>query len=467
MPTKREGHVQKLLKRGKARVVSRLPFVVQLKYETENKTQPLYGGTDPGRTNIGNAVITKEGKVVYKDHLATANADVPKHMTERKEHRQVSRRGERLARKRLAKKHNTTTTFPEGRTLPGCEEPVMLKDIINTEARFNNRKRKKGWLCPTARHLIETHLNMIDRICQILPVTEWTLETNKFAFMKMDGDAIYGVDYQNGRMKGFSDVHSYIYSLQNGKCALCGHAIEHDHHIIPRSAGGSDLPENLVGLCNKCHKAVHTGNASVDKIGLKKKYGALSVLNQAIPYIYKGLEKRFGEENTHACTGYDTKHARELFHLGKDHPEDAEAIAAMYITDHVKTGAPKTYEVHQFRRHNRAIINNQRERTYRLDGKIIAKNRKPRYEQKGKALSTSGLTRQEISKLTVQKSQRRYNAKDRIMPGALFVYEGDIYVLTGQITNGQYYRAYGQGNKNFPASKCKIVQHNRGLVYVD
>lgn len=54
MPTKREGHVQKLLKRGKARVASRLPFVVQLKYETENKTQPLYGGTDPGRTNIGN-----------------------------------------------------------------------------------------------------------------------------------------------------------------------------------------------------------------------------------------------------------------------------------------------------------------------------------------------------------------------------------------------------------------------------
>ena len=94
MPTKREGHIQKLLKRGKARVVSHLPFVVQLKYETENKTQPLYGGTDPGRTNVGNAVITKEGKVVYKDHLTTNNMDVPKHMAERKEHRQASRRGD-------------------------------------------------------------------------------------------------------------------------------------------------------------------------------------------------------------------------------------------------------------------------------------------------------------------------------------------------------------------------------------
>ena len=42
MPTKREGHIQKLLKHGKARIVSHLPFVIQLKYETENKTQPLY-----------------------------------------------------------------------------------------------------------------------------------------------------------------------------------------------------------------------------------------------------------------------------------------------------------------------------------------------------------------------------------------------------------------------------------------
>lgn len=466
MPTKREGHIQKLLKRGKARIVSHLPFVVQLKYETENKTQPLYGGTDPGRTNIGNAVVTKDGKVLYKDHLTTANKDVPKHMAERKKHRQASRRGERLARKRLAKKNHTTTAFPEGRILPGCNEPVMLKDIINTESRFNNRKREEGWLCPTARHLVETHLHMVDKICRILPVTEWTLETNKFAFMKMDDDTVYGMDYQNGRMKRFPDAASYVHNLQNEKCAICGRPIEHIHHIIPRSAGGSDLPENLVGLCRKCHKDVHTGNVSVEEIGLKKKYGALSVLNQAIPHIYKGLEKRFGEKGIHVCSGYDTKRARELFRLGKDHPDDAEAIAAMYITDHIETDAPTTYEVHQFRRHNRAVINNQRERTYRLNGKVIAKNRKPRFEQKGKALSTAGLTRQEISKLTVQKSQRRYNSKDRIMPGALFMYEGKTYVLTGQISKGQYYRAYGQKNKNFPASKCRIIQHNNGLVYI-
>ena len=97
----------------------------------------------------------------------------------------------------------------------------MLKDIINTEARFNNRKREKGWLCPTARHLIETHLNMIDRICQILPVTEWTLETNKFAFMKMDGDAIYGVDYQNGRMRGLTYIVIFtVYRTANVRSAV-------------------------------------------------------------------------------------------------------------------------------------------------------------------------------------------------------------------------------------------------------
>ena len=47
------------------------------------------------------------------------------------------------ARKRLAKKHDTDRDFPDGRLLPGYDEPVMLKDIINTEARFNNRKNFK------------------------------------------------------------------------------------------------------------------------------------------------------------------------------------------------------------------------------------------------------------------------------------------------------------------------------------
>ena len=464
MPTKRAAHIMKLLKKGMARVLSRKPFVVQMKYNVGEKTQPLHGGTDPGRTNIGNAVVS-ESKVLYKDHVTTANKDVPLHMADRRAHRQASRRGERLARKRLARKHHTTKDFPDGRILPGCEEPVMLKDMINTEARFNNRKRPEGWITPTVRHLVQTHVNMIRKICSFMPVTDWTIEANRFAFMKMGDGKFMGFDFQNGRMKGFESAKDYVFHLQNGKCACCGNSIDHFHHLVPRSRKGSDLPENLVGLCGSCHEKVHTGQLNLEQIGIHKKYAALSVLNQAIPYIYHELVQIFGEEHVYACSGYDTQTVRTVYSIDKDHPEDAVCIAGMYHTDMI-TDQTQAFEVRQFRRHNRAIINNQRERTYYLDGKIVARNRSPRFEQKGKALSDLKLTRQEISRLRVKKSTRYYNNRHRIQPGVIFRYNGEQYVITGQITGGKYYRAYGQAKINFPASDCTLIKHNQGLVYI-
>ena len=139
MPTKRKHHVQKLLKRGKAVVVEHVPFVVRLRYDGPKNTQPLYGGTDPGRTNLGDSVMTSDGTVVYKDHVETRNKEVAKLMAGRRGFRQASRRGERLARKRLAKHLGTTAKKLLERVLPGCGKPVKIKDIINTEARFNNR----------------------------------------------------------------------------------------------------------------------------------------------------------------------------------------------------------------------------------------------------------------------------------------------------------------------------------------
>ena len=466
MPTRRYGHVEKLLRSGKARIAGRVPFVIQLKYDTPGITQPLYGGTDPGRTNIGNAVVTSDGTVVYKDHVTTRNKDIPKLMSERKSHRQASRRGERLARKRIAKRLGTTRKFLEGRKLPGCDEPVMLKDIINTEARFNSRKRPAGWLTPTARQLMQTHVGMIRRICRILPVSSWTLEANRFAFMLMEDGSVRGVDFQNGRMKGYPSVEAYIYAMQEGRCCLCGRPIEHYHHIVPKSHGGSDRPDNIAGLCGQCHSEVHVHEAELSLIGEKKKYGTLSVLNQAVPYIAGELEAMFCEGFS-ICTGYETSASRDLYSISKDHDNDAVCIA-MYMSgaDTVSDNV-ETYEVKQFRRHDRANIKAQRERAYYMDGKAVAKNRRPRFEQSGPALSDLSLSRQELSKLTVKKSRRYYNDKDRIMPGAEFLYEERRYILSGSLSNGKYFRAVGDTKTNCPASKCLVIRKNTGLVYLN
>lgn len=191
MPTTRYGKVRRMLKSGKATVVSTKTFTIRLLYEPEtNIKQSITLGTDPGRTNIGVAAVDESGRCLYSAKCETRNKQIPKLMEDRATHRRASRRGERLVRKRLARKLGTTTKFLEGRRLPGCDNPVMLKDIINTESRFNNRKRPEGWLTPTATQLLRTHLNLIELVKKILPVSRIAVELNKFAFMAMDNPSI-------------------------------------------------------------------------------------------------------------------------------------------------------------------------------------------------------------------------------------------------------------------------------------
>ena len=494
MPTRRFGRVRRLLNSGQAKAVSTKPFVIQLLYESGNYTQPLYGGTDPGRTNIGEAVVNQKGEVVYEAHVATRNKDIPKLMKNRKAHRQASRRGERLRRKRRAKKNGTTTEFPEGRKLPKYEKGVLpVKDITNTEAKFYHRKRPANWITPTARQCVQTHINMVKQICRILPVTHWTLEYNKFAFMLLEDGSVRGMDFQNGRMKGFPSVNAYIDYLQDGHCALCGSRIKHHHHIVPRHEGGSDTPENIVGLCNECHSKVHTNKTLLDNIGKKKKYAGASIINIAMPFIYNELLAMFGD-NLHICRGFETAHFREEYNIAKGHNADAACIAAIGGNLPLQYDGSQSFEIMQFRNHDRANIQAQCERTYKVcvgtkkvrKGKketekpifeVIAKNRKPRFEQDEKVPALSDWYSQlyekvgcrqariELSKVQAMKSFRRYNNTERILAGATFLFQKQRYTMTGSLTNNQYYRAYRQEQKNFPARDCIVVQR-KSLAYV-
>ena len=478
MPTKRKHHIQKLLKHGKARVVEHVPFVIRLKYNGPKNVQPLYGGTDPGRTNIGNSVMMSDGTVVYKDHVTTRNREIAKLMSERRTHRQASRRGERLARKRLAKRLGTTMEHFMERKLPGYGKPVKVKDIINTEARFNNRKRPAGWITPSVRQLVQTHVNMVKRIRSFLPVDTWTLEINRFAFMKLDDGSVVGTDFQNGKLRDYKDEDDYVFHLQRGRCLCCGRErIDHYHHIVPRNRGGSDRWYNKAGLCKECHSKVHKGEISLAATGERKRYAGTSVLNQAVPYIAAKLEELTPHFDT--CTGKDTHDIRGLFGITKDHDNDAVCIAAYGAPVSEIKDTVRTYEVKQYRRHDRARIRSQRERTYCVQNgytktgkpryKAVAKNRRPRYEQEKsgyKALSDMGYTRQQISLLHVKKSVRYYNDTGRDLPGVEFFHNGKRYVKSGQSNGGIYLRAEGQGKTNFPASECRIVKKNRGMVYL-
>ena len=491
MPTNRKVRVRSLFKSGLAKIVDTVPFTIRLLYENNAVLQPITLAEDPGRTNIGAAVLTQLGDLVFSAAVETRNKDIKKLMTDRKVHRQASRRGERKARQRLARRHGSM--IKAGmlmRKLPqyAVDKFVTCKFIKNTEARFCNRKRIPDWLTPTVNHIVQTHINLIKKVEGYLPITDIAIEVNRFAFMQMENPEASGVDFQNGPLKGFDDVKAAIREQQHGKCLMCKNDISDFHHIIPRSKSGSDNIQNQVGLCLKCHRKAHTDEGFKQKLvdkkaGLLKRYGALSTLNQAIPFICKRLIKVYGKDHVHFCTGKDTSLIRTSFGCEKTkdnqmHEVDAYCIGLASLGIDIKK-LPKfnhVYKIKQFRRQDRSIINYQRERTYYLDGKKIATNRKPRFEQKGDALSDwyseqvklkgKAYADKQTGHITVKKSTRSYNSRNRVAPGAIFYYNGKRLVLTGQLTGGKYYRAYGDTKTNYPVNKCQIYKHNEGLVFV-
>lgn len=472
MPTTRCGRVRCLLKAGNARVVERKPFTIQLLYETEGATQPLCLGIDPGRTNIGMAVVKENGEPVMLIAAESRNKEVPKNMAARKEYRRAHRRHRRERKRRRATAAGTTVVNGEiARKLPGYEKPVVCHDIRNKEARFNNRRRPNGWLTPTANHLLETHLNLVRKVQKFLPITDVVAELNRFAFVAMENPKAKPWEYQRGPLNGFGGVKGAVFSQQDGVCLLCRKPIEAYHHVVPRSKGGSETLANRVGLCEEHHHLVHTDDACAAKVtakksGLNKKYHALSVLNQIIPYLMDALGDMF-PDHAMAVDGIDTKAYRISHGVDKDHYLDAYCIACIPIDKfHGAVKHMEQYKVRQFRRHDRQACHQQRlNREYLKDGKTVATNRRKAFEQKAPSLSEyAGST----DCLTVKPHKPIYKRLDRIMPGAIFSTAGayKVSVASQGSYNGlpQYY-IFADGERATPR-KCTIMLQNTGLVFV-
>jgi len=473
MPTKRCGHVRYLLNHGQAVVANQKPFTIKLKYDTTEITQPLVLGIDPGRTNIGVSVVTETGECVFSANAVTNNKDVPKRMAERKTHRMASRRGERLRRQRRARSNGTCFDEKE-RILPGCEEPITCKSIINSEARFNNRKRPEGWLTPTAKHLLESHINLISKIEKFLPVTSVVVELNKFTFMEMDNPNVKRWQYQRGPLYGKGSVEDAVFSLQNGHCLFCENGIDHYHHLVPRSKGGSNTLPNIGGLCEKHHDLVHKNEEWESKLadikeGINKKYGALSVLNQIIPSLVSELANRF-LGNCFVTDGGSTKEFRDNNGISKDHNLDAYCVACS-VLGNVSAKAPGIhFFVRRFRRHDRAVVSRLEERKYYLDGKLVARNRHKRTEQKTDSLEEYlNANPNDVGRLMVIKGCAKFKDPKRILPGAVFMVSGKRMVLQGRHGKSKtgkpnYYEFVGQGN--YTPTKCTFVHRGGGWQFV-
>ena len=497
MPTTRGGHVRHLLKEQKARVVRTKPFTIQLLYETDDVVQPLYLGIDPGRTNIGVAVVKADGTAVFTAHLETRNKEIPKLMKKRKESRRARRtNGRRCRRQRRAKANGTISkkcvkqnTAQNGsvskrakeigiikRHLPGCEKDVLCVGIKNKEAKFNNRTRPEGWLTPTANQLLQTHINLVKKIQKFLPISDVVLEVNKFAFMQLDNPDIKKWQYQQGPLHKKESLESAVSEMQECHCLFCKKPIDHYHHAVPQHKNGSNTIANVVGLCAKHHNLVHKDSAWQEKLakkktGLNKKYGALSVLNQIIPALTKELSSLF-PKRFFVTTGKSTYDYRATHGVSKDHWLDAYCIACSVLPNDVCDNSINSrvpYELKQFRRHDRRALNNENmNRVYTLNDRTVATNRHKAMEQKSASLEEFRKEHpDDVCKLKAKEHHPTYRNMNRNYPGSVFLVGKQVHVMQG--TNGSHNgRAdgyYDTNSSSYPSGKCKFVAKNKGIVF--
>lgn len=293
MPTTRYGKVRHLLKDDKAKVINRCPFTIQLLYESTNFIQPVSLGIDAGSKNIGVSATTEE-RVLYEADVELRNDIVDLISTRRQN------RGARRNRKTRYRK-----------------------------PRFDNRTRKDGWLTPSVNQKVETHLTVVGKVCRMLPVTNIVVETASFDIQKIKTPDIEGTSYQQGEQLNFWNVREYVLFRDGHTCQCCKgkskDPILNVHHIESRKTGGN-APNNLITLCETCHKGYHKGTVQLPKTiyrGMRFQDAAfMGIMRWS---FYNKLKAKYS--NVSMTYGYITKNIRIQRGLPKEHYIDARCIS--------------------------------------------------------------------------------------------------------------------------------------------
>ena len=466
MSTRRFGKVKWLLRNKQAKIKQHKPFTIQLTYESTEFTQPLILGIDVGTKHIGVAVVKKSGEPVLLAELETRTAEVTKNMDNRKLHRQARKRHKREKRKRRAKKSGTI--FTEKKYLiNGCEKEITCKLIKPGRIKFENRKQTDKWLTPTSNHLLQTHINFISKISAILPITKVIVEYAKFDIHKMTDSNVKGKQYQNGKMKNFTNAQEYVLCRDQHTCKMCKKKTDNlqVHHVIWRSNGGSNTPENLLTLCDKCHDKVHKNTKFNDKTvkkfkGLNKRFAYTTILNSIMPKFYEWLEANFKE--VLKTYGYETKDKRRKYNLSKDHWMDA------YLAS-IEENTPiditvNSFQFKQFRRHNKAIIQRQEDRKYYIGKKKVAVNKNKRTGQTFNSLRDliEKEGEQILNKITVKPAKRFRRSIKLFGMGDIIKFKNKYYVTKGIM--GKYIGVINEEKYNKPMKKSELIMKNQGIV---
>ncbi|MEH2296691.1 RNA-guided endonuclease IscB [Nostoc sp.] len=407
-----------LLQSAKAKIVGRDPFTIQLIYGSSGYKQPIILGIDTGYKHIGFSAITEIEELIGGE--VELLPGMSERLTERRKYR-------RTRRNRL--RHRTP--------------------------RFDNRKRKEGWLAPSIQHKLDTHLRLVERMKSRLPITNIVVETAKFDIQKIKKADIQGEEYQQGEQLGYRNLTNYIrhrdcYKCQNPDCKnkQCKKILQ-VHHLsywkIPPDR--SNRPSNLITLCDKCHSSPNHKKGKLlhgwePKI---KSFKAETFMSTIYKHIVEMLEAE-------QAFGYETDFQREQLNIVKSHHNDAFIIAGG--TSQKRT---ESLMIEQIRRHKRSM-----EQFYdakyidkrtgeKVSGSILNSGRRTRNKNlNGENLKVSRGQKVSIGQRRIKKQRYRYNPNDYVQ------FEEKVYRVIGMQNLGT-----GVKIADYPGVANKVVSVNK------
>lgn len=300
MPTHNGAKVRVLLKKKRAKVVSKCPFTIRLLYESTNFTQPLTLGVDTGSKYVGGAVFNEVTSEILYESQTELRDDIKSKMDRRRQFRRVRR-----------------------------------NKLRYRPSRFDNRKasKRKNRYTPTLISKFQGHTREIEFIKSILPITDVVLEVGEFDPQLLQGPtlAYHKWDYQRGELYQQENFKQAAKARDGYKCQCCGkkNCRLEVHHLLPRSRGGSDKLANLITLCSDCHHLAHSSEEQLlvfQKRFGKKAKGTLRYATQ-MNILRSMLQKEYPDAEI--TYGFITKDVRRIFCLEKSHMVDACCIASM------------------------------------------------------------------------------------------------------------------------------------------
>ena len=194
MPTNRHGKVRKMLNDGRAKVVNRTPFTIQLQYESKRYTQPVTLGVDASNKKIGLSATTE------REEVYTAEVELRKDVSKLNEQRK------QLRGRRRYRKDSRCPRKKERKII----KPYQIFDGIKLKKKYKNR------LKVSSEQKIRSHLNAIKRVHDILPVSKVVIETFQVNPGKMSQSNFEKDYYMRSRLRGTTLIRD------NYTCQMCG-----------------------------------------------------------------------------------------------------------------------------------------------------------------------------------------------------------------------------------------------------